>query len=264
MKRFPCIALLVLILATLACGVPGASPEPTATATTQPSDTPMPTNTTLPTDTATPLPTATPDVAATAAVQATQGAEGVLSELDGLLNDTDIPYKDGHLLWQQSKPLNIKLSGPDTSIKEIDKSISAKNFIFKSEVTWEASGILLCGAVFRSEDNIEKGKQYQFLYLRLSGLPAWAIEVDEFGKFKNSPTKTKFSDALDLSNGSTNTFILAVQDDNFTVYINNIRQGKYFDFSKQRTEGIFGVVGWQDSGQGNCEYKNSWVWSLDS
>ncbi len=261
MKRFPYAALFVLILAMLACVVPGLSPE--ATVTPLPSDTPAPTDTAMPTDTATPLPTATPDVAATTAARATQSAVDVLGELDILLDDTDIPYKEGHLIWQQAKPLSIKLSGPANQIQIIDRDLTAANFIFKSDVTWEASGIILCGAVFRSEPNLEEGKQYQFLYLRLSGLPAWAIEVHEFGYFKNSLTKSKYSDALDLDNGATNQFVIVAQDEQFTVYINSVRQGTYYDYSKQRMEGSFGFLGLQDSGKGNCEYENSWVWSLD-
>jgi len=262
MKRYPYIALLVLMIAALACAVPGAAPEPTATPV--PSNTPEPTATLLlPTDTPTPLPTSTPDVTATAAVVATQSAADVLDELDGLLSDTDIPYKDGHLAWRQSVPLAIKMRGPGRSFLDIDEDLSAGNFIMKSDVTWEATGIMVCGAIFRSEPNLEKGKQYQFVYLRLSGLPVWAIEVHEFGNFKNSPTSTKASNALDLRNGGTNQFVLVVQDDNFTVYLNGVRQGRYFDYSKQRESGYFGFYGWQDSGEGMCEYENSWVWSLD-
>ena len=262
MKRHPYIALLVLLIVTLACAVPGAAPvEPTATPV--PSDTPEPTATPLPTDTPTPLPTSTPDAAATAAAIATQSAADVLKELDGLLADTDIPYADGHLAWQQSTTLKINMRGPGRSFLDIDENISASNFIMKSDVTWEATGIMVCGGVFRSEPNIEKGKQYQFVFLRLSGLPVWAIEVHEFGNFKNSPTNTKASNALNLQNGATNQFLLVVQDDNFTVYLNGVRQGRYFDYSKQRESGYFGFYGWQDSGDGVCEYENSWVWSLD-
>ncbi len=108
-----------------------------------------------------------------------------------------------------------------------------------------------------------KGKQYQFMFLRFSGLPAWTIEVHEFGQFKNSPTKVKFSDALDLGNGATNQIILVVQDDHFTLYLNKVRQGTYYDYSKQRTEGGMGFLGIQQSGKGNCKFENSWVWALE-
>ena len=110
---------------------------------------------------------------------------------------------------------------------------------------------------------MEVGKQYKFFFLRLSGLPAWAIELHEFGYFKNSPTSVKTSNALDLRNGSTNQFVLLVQDDNFTVYLNGVRQGRYYDYSKQRANDLLGFIASQDSGTGECRFENSWVWSLD-
>jgi len=264
MRRFPIYAIIMLAIVALACAgtAPAAIPEPTNTLVI-PSDTPEPTATPMPTDTPTPLPTATPDVAATAAVRATQSAGDVLDELDKLLGDTDIPYKDGYLAWQETSPLDIKMTGPDYQVSDIDEDLTAGNFIFKSDVTWEATGLMICGAIFRSEPNLLKGKQYQFIYLRLSGLPAWEIDVFEFGEFKNSPSGTKTAGAIDLDNGATNQFLLVVQDDNFTLYLNGVRQGRYFDYSKQRTEGSFGFLGWQDSGNGSCEFENSWVWSLD-
>jgi hypothetical protein len=187
-----------------------------------------------------------------------------LSDLEKVLGDTDIPYEDGQLAWQQTRPLRISMSGPDQELLEIEEAPSAANFIFKSDVTWEATGLLLCGAIFRSEPNILEGKQYQFVFLRFSGLPAWAIEVHEFGQFRNSPTKTKFSDVLDLRNGATNQFMLVVQDDHFTLYLNKMRQGTYYDYSKQREEGGFGFLGTQQSGTGKCEFENSWIWALDA
>jgi hypothetical protein len=262
MKKFPYFALLTFILLS-SCGklpflaAPTSTALPTASPTSQPTASPTP----APTQTSTP--TATPDVKATAAVNATLAAGDVINDLENVLGDEDIPFKEGHLAWQQNEPLKIEMKGPDHEILEIDERLTTGDFIFKSDVTWDATGLLLCGVIFRSEPNLAEGKQYQFLFLRFSGLPAWAIEVHEFGQYRNSPTKTKFSDALDLSNGATNQFILVVQDDHFTLYLNNTRQGTYYDFSKQRAEGAFGFLGIQQSGQGSCEFENSWVWSLD-
>jgi len=261
-KRFPHYTLFVLLIASLACGAQGTSTEPTV-APVDPTETVAPTDTPLPTDTPTPLPTATPDAEATAAVRATESASDVFDELDRLLNNSDIDYQEGYLAWQQTDQMNIQLNGPDFTIMGIDEDLVAGDFIFKSDVTWEATGLLFCGAVFRSEPNLEEGKQYQFVFLRLSGLPAWTIEVHEFGYYQNSPTDVKTSKALDLRNGATNQFVLVVQDDNFTIYLNGLRQGTYYDFSKQRTNGSIGFMGYQDSGNGVCEFENSWVWSLD-
>jgi hypothetical protein len=222
---------------------------PTATATS--------TSTPLPTDTPTPKPTSTPDFGATSTAQADQ----ILAEVSALV-DKDVPYQDGHLAWQQTKPASIDMSGPTNMIQEIDGAPTAGNFILKSEVTWSTNGLILCGLVFRSEADVQQGRQYEFVYLRLSGLPAWSIEVHEFGRFKNSPTGIKFSDAINLDNEATNQLVLVVQDETFTLHINNKRQGKYYDYSKQRVQGSFAFLASQDSGKGNCTFENSWVWEL--
>jgi hypothetical protein len=260
MRKILSFALLTLLLLSSCGGLPSQAAL---------TSTPLPTKTTLPTSSPTPAPTststpsATPDAQATAAVNATLAAHEVLGDLDEVLGDTDIPYKQGRLVWQQQAVLTVEMNGPDQQILELDDKLTASDFVLKSDVTWDATGLLLCGAIFRSEPSLEKGKQYQFLFLRFSGLPAWAIQVHEYGQYQNSPTKTKFSDALDLSNGATNQVILVVQDDHFTLYLNKARQGTYYDFSKQRAEGYFGFLGIQQSGQGSCEFENSWIWSLD-
>ena len=260
MKRLLYFSLLIFILLS-ACARSAMLAAPTSTPL--PTNTPPPTASQTPRPTETSTPTATPDVTATAAANATLAAEDVIDDLNTVLGDTDIPYKDGHLAWKQEKSLNVKMSGPDQHYLEIDEDLSAEDFILKSDVTWDATGLLLCGAIFRSEADMAKGEQYQFLFLRFSGLPAWAIEVHEYGQFRNSPTKTKFSDALDLSNGATNQFMLVVQDDHFTLYLNKTRQGTYYDYSKQREDGSFGFLGRQQSGDGNCKFENSWVWVLE-
>jgi hypothetical protein len=260
MKRFPYFALILLLFLT-ACALPGLGAP--ATATPVPTNTSLPTDTPAPTDTPTPEPTATPDVTATTAAKATESASDVLAELDKELQDDEIAYQNGRLLWKQTKPFQISLSGPSDEIQIIEKGLTAANFIFKSDVTWEATGLLVCGAAFRSESNIEQGRQYRFSYLRLSGLPAWSISFLDKGFFKNSPSDVRFSAALDLGNGATNTFMIVAKDDQFIVYINGLREGRFFDYSKQSLEGTFGFLAGQDSGKGKCEFENSWVWSLD-
>ena len=260
MKRFLYGSLLTLLFLS-ACST--LLPAPTPTSTPVPTNTPEPTFTPLPTETPTPVPTSTPDKKATAAAGATQASASILSELDELFGDTDILYEDGHLAWQQAKAMKVSLSGPGWDYVEVDEKLKAGNFILKSDVTWEASGIIICGTIFRAEPDIEKGKQYQLLYLRLSGLPAWAIEVHEYGYFKNSPSKTQYSDAIDQENGGTNQIVLVARDEQFNLYINGVSQGRYFDYSKQRMDGVFAFHGVQDSGTGSCEFENSWIWSLD-
>lgn len=261
MKRIPYTVIALSLMLVIACIVPGMAAP---TATPVPTHTPEPTFTPLPpTETATPVPTSTPDKTATAVVQATETAESVLQELEDVLGDSDIDYEQGHLVWQQNRPLAVDLKGPSSDYVEIDKNLTAGDFIFKSDVTWQATGPLFCGATFRSEANLEKGKQYRFLFLRFSGLPAWTIDVFEFGRYKNSPTDFQFSDAIDQGNGATNQFILIARGEQFNMYLNQVSQGRYFDYSKQRLQGSFAFLALQDSGEGSCEFENSWIWSLD-
>lgn len=255
MNRKVLVAFLVLVLLTMACGT--AAPEPTATSTPEP-----PTLTPTATATSTPVPTATPNKAATVAAKATQAADDVLAELDAILANEDVAYQEGSLLWKQETPLVIDMAGPSGYFQTFAEGEIGKNFILKSDVTWEATGIIVCGISFRSEPDFIEGKQYKFLYLRFSGAPAWAIEFHEFGYFKNSPTKIQYSNAVDLANGATNQVLIVVRDDEFKVFINGTSQGRYFDYSKQQLEGGFAALASQDSGEGKCEYENTFIWAL--
>jgi hypothetical protein len=260
MKRFPIFALVVSVVLIVACAAPGMAAP---TATPAPTNTAEPTVTPLPTETPTLVPTSTPDTTATAAAVATETADAVLTELDKLLGDTDIAYKEGHLVWQQAKPMSVNLHGPSADYMEVGQNLTAGDFILKSDVIWNATGLLACGVTFRSEPNLEQGKQYQFIFLRFSGLPAWAIEVHEYGQFQNSPTKIQYSAAVDQGNDATNQIVLIARGEQFNLYINKVSQGRYFDYSKQRMDGTFALLAVQESGDGSCEFENSWIWSLD-
>ncbi len=259
MKRIPYLCLILVVLLS-ACSNLAAQP---ATSTPAPTNTIPPTFTPLPSETPTPVPTSTPNVTATAAAKATETSSAVVDELDKLLGDTDIPYQQGHLAWKQKEPISVTLSGPSWDYAEIDKNLMASNFILKSEITWQATGIIICGLTFRSEADLEKGRQYRFAYLRLSGLPAWDIELHDFGRFKNTPTKIQYSGAIDQGNGAKNQVVLIAQDEKFTLFINGDSQGRYFDYSKQRMDGVFAFNGSQDSGKGSCKFENSWIWILE-
>ena len=260
MKHFQYF-VLAMMLVQIACGGSLATATPTippATNTPEPTQTPKPTET--------PTPTATPDVTATAAVRATESAGTVMAELEDIFGDSEeVSYKEGHLAWQQASPVTIKMSGPQAknNYKPLDDDLTAGNFVFKSDVTWVSGGIVICGVSFRSEENLERGKQYMFYFVRFIGLPAYFIDVSEFGQFKNSITKTQFASGLDSDNEATNQFVLAAIDEQFIVYLNGERQGRYFDTSKQRTEGYFGFLAWQESREGYCKFENSWVWALE-
>lgn len=262
------ILLFIILIAVLASGCQTSALDQAATMIAEtvtaapPSDTPRPVFTLLPLNTPILKSTATPNVALTTTVE----AFNVLFELDVQVGtNSAFRYEEGQLAWKQNEPITIHMTGPQKDLgifHALDKSIHATNFIFKSDVTWNAVGVLICGLAFRTEENLDRGKQYQFYFYRLSGLPAYKIDVYDLGRFKNTITDVKFSDQINVDNESTNQFVLAAQDEQFTIYINGKRQGDFYDSSKQRSDGLLAFLAWQDSGKGSCTFKNSWVWVL--
>jgi hypothetical protein len=263
-------AALIALIVILAVGCQ-SSPSPLDEAATMvaetvvaapPTETLQPTFTPLPANTATPKSAATPNNAFTATVEAFQ----VLSELDVWVgSNSSIPYREGYLAWQQDEPITINMTGPQKDIgalQSIDENLNGANFIFKSDVTWSASGILTCGLVFRAEEDLALGKHYQFYFYRLSGLPAYTIDVYDFGRFKNTISDLKFSEGINSDNGASNEFLIVAKDEQFTIYVNGKRQGQFYDASKQRTDGLFAFLGWQESGKGSCTFEDSWLWIL--
>ena len=227
-----------------------------------PTATPLPSSTPVPEDTPTPEPTVTPFIALTSTVE----AASVISELDVHVGaNSDIAYTDGHLAWRQVEPVIIEMSGPQKDsgiLQAIAEDVNPANFIFKSKVTWNASGVLICGLTFRSEPDLEWGKQYQFYFYRLSGLPAYKIDVYASGRFKNTISDVKYSDGIKSDNDTSNEFVLAAQDDKFTVYINGKQQGQFYDSSLQREDGFLAFLAWQESGKGSCTFNDSWLWVM--
>lgn len=234
------------------------------TVSAAPTDEPFPTYTPLPVETPKPMPTVTPNLAWTATLE----AMNMMAELDvDVGSNSGFAYEDGYLAWKQTEPLVLQMSGPQKDagiLQAVDESINAANFIFRSIVTWNASGLLICGLAYRAESDLQKGKQYQFFFYRFSGLPAYQIDVYDLGRFKNTITDVKYADGVevDASNDSRNEFILAAQDERFTVYINGKRQGDFYDTSKQRSEGMLAFLAWQESGKGHCTFEESWLWVL--
>jgi len=255
-----CLALFLLA----GCGQAAAAATPTAIPTSTPTPTLDPTSTpTLP-PTATPTPTATPNATATQAARATAQAEkvsaGVKSELEAL----GIPVETGSLAYYQLQPQTIELTEHQQALNADFPSgdaVSASDFALSTDITWNTPGVATCGIMFRSTGGLSRGAEYLFQILRLSGLPAWDIEFLKDGYWKNSPVDIKTSSAIDQADGATNHVVLVAEGDKFTMYINGVRQGSYYDYSKQRLDGNFGFFAWQDSGTSTCTFENTAVWA---
>jgi hypothetical protein len=281
-KSFRTAILLVLILVLgMNAGCKGAAPQPTPTNTLEPTatltftpvptNTPTPTYTPTPTDTPTPTPTdtptptftATPDHKATQAAKATGTAEVIIAAIQQELATIDMPTDVGSLGWVQDKPVAIKLDTyGEWLYQPFAESLNASDFVLRTDITWQTEGLIYCGLIFRSEANLATGKQYSFMDMRFSGLPAWAIEFYNDGYFVNSITTVKFSSAINLDNGSVNKLVIIAEGNKFTVYINDQRMGSFYDYSNQSMNGKFAFQATQTNGPSTCTFSNSWVWLL--
>jgi hypothetical protein len=248
-----CLAALLLggcgPAATPPPPTPTPSPVPTATATLTP--TPPPTNT----------PTATPDRTATQSAKSTEQARKQSDDAQAMLAEMEIPTDSGRLGFYQTSAVPIFLSEHSQwNFEPFAEDLKAGDFVISTEVTWTTDAIVSCGFFFRSENDFEHGDQYLFEFLRLSGLPAWHIAYLKDGKYYNEPSGLRFSDALDQTSGATNTIVLVAKGGTFDVYINDHKEGTYYDYSEQRADGKFAFSAMQDSGTTICLFANTVIW----
>ena len=260
--------LLFLGLVSLACstsqvGISSPTTEPETLAPTQPppTETSVPTNTPLPTNT----PKPTVDTKATQSAMATETAQKAIDQVNSDLEKAGLSVDQGYLGWTQEEPYTFELTTfADSFYYEFDENLAASDYILKTDITWESEGIVYCGILMRSEKNFNNGSQYAFQFMRFSGLPAWDIEFWDNAEFqKNITGKVRFSDALNMENGATNTFIISVEGNAFTVYINGVRQGTFYDYSNSTDNGRFAWLAFQQSGPSSCTFDNSWVWVIE-
>ena len=271
------ITLIIVLVMVAGCGTlsqptPTNTPQPTATNppptftyTPVPTNTPLPTDTPVPTDTPTPLPTntPTPDLQATRAFEATRVAEQVLLDVQAQLTEFGFPTDVGYLGWVQEETVAIDLDTYGEYLyAPFAEDLVASDFILRTDITWDTEGLIYCGLMFRSEPNFATGAQYSFLYLRLSGLPAWAIEYYDEGRFVSSVTEVKFSDFIDMDNGATNNLTLAAEGNKFTLFVNQQRVGSFYDWSNNRMDGQFAFQALQEAGPSTCTFENTWIWML--
>lgn len=282
------VIALILFLCSCSTGPQAAQAEPapveaipTATQVEKPTEPPEPTHTPLPTSTPVPLPTstpappptntpaptatATPDLQATASMEATQTAENELAGIIDELEKIGFQAESGELGWIQSESTEIYTDEYGSFYYEpFADGLVAEDFVLSTDITWEStSGLAGCGLLFRSEPNFEVGAQYEIAFLRLSGLPAWEIAYLKDDEYQKSITGFVTAAAIDQDQGSTNSYILVAEGGKFTLYINDMRIGSYYDYAESRLEGEFAYAGWQESGETSCEFSNTWIWMLE-
>jgi hypothetical protein len=269
------LAWVALILTGLGCGLSALQPTVTAIPTTTSTETATPNPTPTETVTPSPLPTETPIPMATNTSSPTPQLTKTIEAMDaktamamtvrivGDLEPLGLTIDRGRLGWFQTRQEEIDLYEPKVySVLSPDQTITASNFIFSSEITWESSGGLAgCGLVFRVNGDLIRGEQYHLLTIRLSGFPGWEIEHWKDGLWQSTLNgRAMTSKAIDQSQGSTNQIVLVADGGTFTVYANGERLGRVL--GPVLKEGKLGFIGFQDSGTTTCLFDNSWIWIL--
>lgn len=261
-------AVILLILLTSACGTNTAEPQiptlaPPTVVPPEPTDTPLPTPTDTPAPTETPIPTSTPDFAATAAVEATQAAEAIIEEIDAELQKINHSTEQGNFAWAGDAPEEIVLdSYSEALFQPFAGNTQYSNFVLHVNITWESTlGFAGCGIYFRSDENLEDGAHYEFLTMRLSGMPAWDVEYWKYNEWQATLTgDVKFNNVIDYDDGHTNEYVLIAEDALLTVYANDVRLGAVS--ISTLSKGRFAFTAFQDSGETTCSFSDVWVWDL--
>lgn len=254
-KGFLFTWLLLLFIVSLACSTSQFLPA---------TETPLPTasKTSIP-PSATPEPSSTPDLAATESAQATEAAAGKVAEIEKILKDHDIDLPPGYLAWQQEKGLSMPVFeyGEEVYDKIADEQVF-DNFILYSKVTWtSSSGLAGCGIYFRAEGDLDYGGQYRLALMRFSGYPAWILQYGDDGRLKANITGIKRGKSIDLGQGATNEYLLIADGSTFSFYANGSQLGKAS--ISQLSQGQISFFTWQESGQTECSFNDSWVWVIE-
>jgi hypothetical protein len=237
---------------------PSATPLPTDTPTLEPTTTP------LPTDTPTLEPTVTPDLTATAAIEATQAAEEAMAIVSKDLDVVGISATSGKLAWLSTESVTLKVTTyGERNYQFIDPDLVVQDFVFQTDVTWESTGgLAACGVIFRAEEDLDRGAYYEFLTIRLSGLPAWGVFRIDYNTIQDdlSP-KSPYSSSINQKQGSTNTYTLIAKGNSFTFYTNGDRMGTVFN--SKLPEGLIAYQASQESGETSCTFENTWLFVLN-
>src|SRR3989304_3923714 len=144
------------------------------------------------------------------------------------LQEINRPTQQGHLAWFADEPIDVLVDQYGTTVYvPLESDLTFSDFVLHVEVTWDSkTGFAGCGIIFRSEEDFERGEQYLFQTMRLSGLPAWGVELWGYKEWQSTLTgEVKFSSAIDLSAGGANEYLLVAEESLLTIYANGSPRG---------------------------------------
>lgn len=252
-----------VVLALCGCGKPASQLLLTSTPITiQVTATPEPTNTPEP-PTATPTITSTPDKTATVAAAATEEMEAKMVKIAPKLEKLGFDLNSGHLIYTNLSVVSLTVDSYNEDKPKVILDKPVQDFILQADIGWNStSGLAGCGIIFRAEEDLERGANYEYVMLRLSGAPAWDIEYFRYGQYQYSLLpSTQFTAAIDERQDAVNTLTLIVQGDTIESIMNTTKGVDASD--KKLTEGRIALLAWQESGKTTCTFSNVWVWGLN-
>jgi hypothetical protein len=261
------LLLLLAAAGALACsfsglGLPGEPPTATAVPASPRFTLPPPTASPTavpPTATAAPTQTPTPPPVNRAATQRAEDTAEQIARIAPDLEQYGLSPEDGGLGWV-SEPVTIELDDYGEAQVVVDyPTLAVSDFVVQADITWiSTSGLAGCGFLVRAD--ALAGSEYQFLSLRLSGAPVWVLWVFEDGVFAFDAAGYRETQALDVSQGSTNRVALIGQGHRFTVFVNGQDAGSA-NYNGP-TDGAIGLLAKHESGDTSCTFENAWMWIL--
>jgi len=250
------ISIIILLSLSHACSGTPSSPStqvPLSTATDFPK---------LPT--ITPEPSPTVDAVATIMAYSTEVTSAKKMEVEEILAGYEIDLPEGELSWEEKDEISVSQTNyRRISWQSIANQVDYKNYILYTRSTWTStSGIAGCGIIVRLESDIIDGEYYLFNTTRLSGAASWKVEYWDEGKRVNYPSGGSINtDYINIEQGSTNEYVLVMLDNELNIYANGYHLGHVLVSSLD--EGMLGVVVWQESGETECAFNDSWLWRIN-
>jgi len=261
----PILVLLVLIILSLACSISLTdsatnTPRPASTEAQAPADTKA-AKTSKPAAVSK-TPTEEPQAADTA--DATSADNSAAAEIQAALGKAKIPMGDGHVVFNSPAAVSLSQSTYNTSTyRMMNGTGDVMDFAMHSNVTWNTElGLSGCGWYFRiDQGGVNRGKYYAFYFDRLSGAPFYLVASIGYG-VKTRNVGEGYSNLIDDKQDAQNEMLFVARKSEFQIFVNGQHVKTIYD-NATPTKGGFALMASTESGETQCTFENTWIWSWD-
>jgi hypothetical protein len=274
-QHFILVALLSLLIASLACAPGGNNQEATAQALAQSIEQTATAaagsafNADANLQTAQALATQNSlDAAATQAAAAAGDAEAAAATAAAAapiiaeLPTYGVNPSQGVLAWIHP-PVTIDIEGY-LQYDYINHFIGTltSDFVVSSDITWNTgTGLAGCGFVLRSDGNEDAINQYMVIASRGGNGTVFFVKQTNGEFFHEDPFSTNPDPQFEWQNDFTNRLTVVARGNTFTIFTNGTQIGQVTDDTF--TRGFVAMVALSESFKTHCEFNNTWLWNLD-